>query len=68
MSMDFVSNIIWTIVNSSNHTVSNTFVCENMIIEYQVVKYHPIRTESQPRKAAARMLTTFMLQFMLYDV
>ena len=24
MSMDFVSNIIWTIVNSSNHAVSNT--------------------------------------------
>ena len=32
MSMDLVSNIIWTIVNSSNHAVSNTFVCENMII------------------------------------
>ena len=35
MSMDFVSNIIWTIVNRSNHAVSNTFVCENMIINKQ---------------------------------
>ena len=30
--MNFFSNIIWTIVNSSNYVLSNTFAFQNMII------------------------------------
>jgi len=34
MTMDFVNNIIWAIVNTSNHAASKTFICENIIISW----------------------------------